>query len=98
MARYQIMYWKEIPAQVKAVDDQGGKAKAMLPERFSEAIDAAAMVEGSTETDAYLEGWAWGPSAERDGSAEDVVKDLIKELDQAYPQARLRKMVRDRPG
>ncbi len=98
MARYQIMYWKEIPAQVKAVDDQGGKAKAMLPERFSEAIDAAAMVEGSTETDAYLEGWAWGPSVERDGSAEDVVKDLIKELDQAYPQARLRKMVRDRPG
>ncbi len=98
MARYQIMYWKEIPAQVKATDDRGGKAKAMLPDRFSTAIDTAAMVEGSTATDDYLDGWAWGPAEERAGSAEDLVRVLVQELDEAYPPSRLAKLIREFKG
>lgn len=94
MARYQIMYWKDFPAQVKAQDD-AGTAKAMLPDRFSEAIDAASMAEGSTDSDAYLDGWAWSDEQERPGSAQEVVEALVAELDQTYPKARLVEMIKN---
>lgn len=95
MARYQIMYWKDIPSQVKA-DDGQGTAKAMLPDRFQQAIDAAAMADGSTGTDAYLEGWAWGRRAEREGTAQEVIDALVAELETEYTPERLREMIRDR--
>jgi hypothetical protein len=94
MARYQIMYWKDFPAQVKASDDNGGRAKAMLPDRFGESIDAASMAEGSTGSDEYLAGWAWSPEQERDGTAQEVVDALVAELDAAYPKSRLVEMIK----
>lgn len=96
MARYRIMYWKEIPAQVVVTDDSGAKEKAMLPDRFSEAIDAAAMAEGSTESADYLDGWAWGEEDERPGSAGEVLDAIVAELDEAFPKERLAGIVRSR--
>ncbi|MBT6276231.1 MAG: hypothetical protein HOI95_19125 [Chromatiales bacterium] len=56
MAKLIKMYWRDIPAQVIA--KQGRKsAKALLPERFQEAIDRAAMRAGKGGADAYLEDW-----------------------------------------
>ena len=82
------MYWKHIPSQVKAWegDDQ---AKAMLPDYFQAAIDAYAMKDGSTDMDAYLEGWHWGEAADRDGAPAEVVAVLVEELTAAHPRARL---------
>ena len=54
MAKYQVMFWKHIPAHVKAWDESG-EVKRMLPDRFQAAIDAYAMKDGSTGMDAYLE-------------------------------------------
>jgi hypothetical protein len=88
VARYQVMSWKHIPSQVRAWDD-GGQAKAMLPDRFQAAIDAFAMRDGSTGMDAYLEGWAWGPEEERPGTPAEVLAAVIGELDAAHPRSRL---------
>jgi len=82
------MFWKHIPSQVKAWDG-GAEAKAMLPDYFQAAIDAYAMKDGSTEMDAYLEGWKWGPVEERDGSPAEVVSAVINELTIANPRTRL---------
>lgn len=88
MARYQVMYWKHIPAQVKAWD-ANGEVKRMLPDRFQAAIDAYSMKEGSTDMDSYLEAWHWGDEAERDGSAQEVADSTVRELDEANPRTRL---------
>ncbi len=93
MARYQIMFWKDYPAQVKATDECG-TAKAELSNRFQKAIDTAAMAQADTSTDDYLEYWKWGPEEERDGTAEEVVDAIVKELDEAYPVSRLQEMTR----
>ena len=93
MARYQIMYWKDIPAQVKARDEAGGSAKAMLPDRFSEAVDIAAMAEGSTDSDAYLMGWDWGEEQEYTGSAQEAVDAVVEKLDAEYPPERLKTLI-----
>ncbi len=88
MAKYQVMFWKHIPAQVKAWDERG-EVKRLLPDRFQAAIDAFAMKDGSTEMDAYLEGWRWGETQERAGSAEEVATAVVKELDGANPRSKL---------
>ena len=89
MAKYQVMFWKHIPAQVKVWDERG-EVKRILPVRFQAAIDAFAMKDGSTEMGAYLEAWRWGEAEERAGSAEDVANALVKELDAANPRSKLR--------
>ena len=82
------MFWKHIPSHVKAWDE-GTEVKRMLPDRFQVAIDAYAMKDGSTDMDAYLEGWSRGPVEEREGSPEEVLTAVIAELDAANPRARL---------
>jgi hypothetical protein len=82
------MYWKHIPSQVKAWDESR-EVKRMLPDYFQAAIDAYAMKEGSTDMDAYLEGWQWGPAEDRAGDPESVVAALIEELTAANPRTKL---------
>jgi hypothetical protein len=90
MASYQVMFWKHIPSQVKAWEGET-QVKRMMPDRFQVAIDAFSMREGSTEMDAYLDGWKWGPAEERPGTPDEVLAAVIEELDKANPRARLMK-------
>ena len=61
----------------------------MLPDYFQAAIDAYAMKEGSTDMDAYLDGWKWGPVEERDGVPAEIVTNVIEELAATNPRAKL---------
>jgi hypothetical protein len=88
MATYQVMFWKHIPAQIKAWDEQG-EVKRMLPDRFQAAIDAYAMKDGSTDMDSYLEAWRWSDPQQRAGSAEEVAGVLVHELDRDNPRSKL---------
>jgi hypothetical protein len=88
MAQFQVMYWKHIPSQVMAWGGEA-KAKRMLPDYFQAAIDAYAMKDGSTNMDAYLEGWHRGPVEERDGTPDEVIDALVEELTAANPRSRL---------
>ena len=88
MASYQVMFWKHIPSQVKAWEGQA-EVKRLLPDYFQAAIDAYAMKDGSTEMDAYLDGWRWGPVEERAGAPHEVLAAVIDELTAANPRSRL---------
>jgi hypothetical protein len=81
MTRYQVMTWRDIPAQVKA-SDSSGEARVQLPSFFQQEIDRAAMAEGLIESDAYLDAWAWSEPAERTGSADEVA--VAEEVAQAW--------------
>jgi hypothetical protein len=88
VANYQVMFWKHIPSQVKAWEGDL-QAKRMLPDYFQAAIDAYAMKDGSTDTDAYLDGWQWGPVEERAGAPDEVLNGVVGELTAANPRSRL---------
>ena len=81
MAVYQILYWKDIPAQVKVSAPGERTLSRPLDLRFQEAIDRLAMQEGLTGTDDYLNHWHWGPRQERPGTPAQVMEEVIRELE-----------------
>jgi hypothetical protein len=88
MTTIQIVYWRDIPAQVK-VKAGPTRATRQLSERFQEAIDQAAMRAGLSGTDDYLSQWHSADQPERDGEPEAVAEALAAELEAGYPDTRL---------
>ena len=83
MAVYQVLYWQEIPAQVRVFDGRRPRSRQM-PDRFQEAIDRTAMEQGLEGTDDYLEQWSWTARQERPGSPQEVLEALLAELEEEY--------------
>ena len=79
MATYKILYWQEIPSQVRAEDEQDDVTVPM-PERFMARIDQIAMRTGMAATDEYLAQWRWSEEEERPGSAREVAETVAAEL------------------
>jgi hypothetical protein len=82
MARYQILYWQDIPAQVKAWDDFDEVKLEMSP-AFMARIDQAAQEQGLTGTDDYLGQWRWSAETERSGEPDDVAEAVKQKLEAA---------------
>lgn len=85
MTTYQVLYWHDIPLQVRA-RGAGGRVSAQLPPRFQEAADQAAMAAGLTGSDAYSEALRWGEPQEREGTPEEVAAAVAAELAVAQPE------------
>jgi hypothetical protein len=82
MVKYQILFWKHLPAQVKVFEEGKRPISRKMPDRFQQEIDRIAMQEGLAGTDDYLNQWQWTPKMEREGAAEEVADALIRELEQ----------------
>ncbi len=79
-ARYRILAWNGIPAQVTATDETGGRANRMLPDWFGQEIDRVAMRDGLVASDEYLARWQWSEFTTQPGSAADVADAVVEEL------------------
>ncbi|MEM8538151.1 MAG: virulence factor [Pseudomonadota bacterium] len=89
-----IVYWRDIPAQVIVGKGRRG-AKKQLPERFEQAIDAAAMKTGAAETDAYLAEWRKAASYAVEGDAESVAEAEAARIDAEYDRDRVRQLIKN---
>ena len=76
MARFQILYWQDVPSLVRIVGDDGTQASHQLPEWFQQEIDRRAMAQRLVGSDAYLEAWHWGEPQERPEEPEALVEAL----------------------
>ena len=92
MADLIIVYWRDIPAQV--IVKAGRKsAKRELPERFAQAIDAAAMRDGASDTDVYLAEWRRGAPEPCGDDLEAEADAAFARLESEYGRDRLRQLV-----
>jgi hypothetical protein len=80
MATYKILYWQEIPSQIKA-EDETDEITVMLAPRFMERIDQLAVQRGLQSSDDYLAQWQWSDEQERPGSAREVAETVKAELE-----------------
>lgn len=84
MATYKILYWQEVPSQIKAEDDEE-EVTLPLSQRFIARIDQLAMERGLQDSDNYLAQWQWGEEQERAGTAREVTEAVLAELESAGP-------------
>ncbi|MBK9083133.1 MAG: virulence factor [Rhizobiales bacterium] len=88
MGELVVIFWRDIPSQVIAKAGRR-QAKRLLPQRFVEAIDVAAMRAGLMDADAYLAEWrraaplACGDDLEAEADASQA------RLERDYDAARL---------
>jgi hypothetical protein len=80
MATYRILYWQELPSQIRAEDDDE-EVNLPLPPKFAARIDAVAMERGMRNSDDYLAHWQWGDDQNREGSAREVSEAVRAELE-----------------
>ena len=81
MARFQILYWQDVPSLVKAFAEDGTSTSRQLDAWFQQEIDRRAMAQGLLESGAYLEAWNWGEPEERHGSTDEVLDAVERELE-----------------
>ena len=83
-AKFQILYWQDIPSEIKAWDDFD-EVKISLPTRFAERIDASAQKQGFIQADSYMAHLRWSDEVERAGTPRQVAEALKKELEAKFP-------------
>lgn len=84
MTRYKILYWQEVPTQIKAEDDDLEEVSLSLSPRFLERIDVLAAKRGLQKSDDYLAQWRWSDEQEREGTAGQVAEALALELERDF--------------
>ena len=83
MAFFQILYWQDIPSQVKAWDDFD-EVKIEMPAKFMAKIDSAAKEQGLMDEDNYLAQWRWSEEQQRQGSAAELAQAVKNELEAKF--------------
>jgi hypothetical protein len=81
MVIYKVLYWQEIPTQVRAEDDDED-VTVMLDGRFMQQVDILAAKRGLQAADDYLAQWKWSEEEEREGSAREVAEAVKAELEE----------------
>ena len=94
MAQITVKFWRDIPAM--AMVGRGRRAgKAVLPERFEQAIDRCAMKVGAKDSDAYLEEWRTEARGEASEGADpqETADALAAELDAEYDLEKIKSLI-----
>ena len=61
---YKVLYWQEIPSQIRVEDDAGNEVSIELPPKFTERIDAvAAQARVHRTATTTLAQWKWSDEA-----------------------------------
>lgn len=92
MPEVTIVYWRDIPAQVIVGKGRRG-VKRVLPERFEQAIDRAAMKVGARDTDAYLAEWRKAAPYPVEGTDEAVADAEAARLIADYDRDRIAALI-----
>jgi Virulence factor len=83
LAAFQILYWHDIPLQVRAREGRKRASRTLTP-RFQAAVDNASMKAGLTGDDDYLALLRWSEAEERSGSPDDVAEAVAAEIEARF--------------
>ncbi len=95
MTKYLIVFWRDIPVQVKVRDGKERSSRPLTP-RFEKAVHRAAYRAKAIHGEAYMREWRTSPWSERDGAAEVVLTAVAADLEAAYSDERLDKLARSK--
>ncbi|MEM6932907.1 MAG: virulence factor [Pseudomonadota bacterium] len=93
MAQMQIVFWRDIPAQVIIKQGRRALAKRQLPERFEQAIDRCAMKIGAKDSEAYLAEWRRADPVAVEGDPEALAEAEATRLDTEFDKDRIKELI-----
>ena len=93
MASLTLIYWRDIPAQV-VVKRGRETAKVILPARFQEAVDRAAMRAGKGSSDAYLAEWRRSSATPCGDDIHDEAAAEAARIEAKYSDEELERLIR----
>ncbi len=79
-----IIKWRDIPTQVMIKKSRREVEKVQLDRRFMEAVDSAATIAGSSDTETYLNEWNNEVIEIPDGNIKELVVSKAAELDSKF--------------
>jgi hypothetical protein len=88
MEHVQVIYWREIPVQVK-LKNGCSRIKKPLSERFQKTVYRAAYRAKAIHGSRYQEGWVLSDWQAREGVATEILIAVVAELENAYSDERL---------
>ena len=80
MTTCKILYWQEIPTQIRA-EDESDDVVVALDGKFMAQVDILAAKRGLQGADDYLAQWKWSEEEEREGTAREVAEAVKDELE-----------------
>ena len=92
--KYQIIYWRDIPSQVKAKVKRERLSRP-LTDRFLQTIDAAAMQSGDTDSEDYLAQWRPSEWSDIEGEPNTFLDDLVAKIEADYSGKRLSNLAKN---
>ncbi|MFN2103444.1 MAG: virulence factor [Candidatus Promineifilaceae bacterium] len=95
MTRYQIIYWRDIPVQVK-VRDGGARLSRPLSPRFQKTVYRAAYRARAINGSEYIQEWRPSDWVELDKGAQEVMTTVSAELESDYSDERLDRLARNK--
>jgi len=93
VAKLTILYWRDIPGEVIASAGRA-RAKRELSERFTRAIDAAAMRARASSADDYLSEWRRGEPVPCGDDLEAEASAAAARIEAHYDAHRLAELAR----
>jgi hypothetical protein len=95
MAKLILISWRDIPAQV-IVQRGRTREKAVMSQRFHEAIDRAAMRAGKGSSDAYLSEWRRETTMiESSDELGEIAAGEVARLESEFTDEQLLQMIRN---
>ena len=94
-SHYQIIYWRDIPTQVRGRNGRSRLTRPLSP-RFQKTVHRAAFRAKAINGFDYIEEWRQSDWQGRDGEVEDVVTAVVTELETVYSDEHLDKLARNK--
>ena len=95
MVKYQIIFWRDIPVQVR-IKEGRQRTNVALTDRFQQAVYRAAYRGKVIHGDAYLNEWQPSPWQSAAGTAAEIGRRLATELEAEYDDQRLDQLARNK--
>jgi len=95
MARYQIIYWRDIPVQVKVRSDDS-RLSGQLSSRFQKTVHRAAFRAKAITGFDYIQEWQPSDWHEREEGISELLALISAELETAYSDKRLDTLARNK--
>ncbi len=95
MTKVQIIYWRDIPVQVRVRNGRIRRTQPLSP-RFQKAVYRSAYRAKAINGDEYVQEWRLSDWQEREGEIEEVETAVIAELEAAFPDAQLDRLARNK--